>query len=112
MHIAGYYRGLIYNSNMVKDATIQAVLQTSATAAEGCVALVDLARGEHAAALDDLRRALGHDPRQPHARALLDGLRGRGRRHEPPRVSSRAGGADNSVRSISAAVTPLRFPST
>jgi serine/threonine protein kinase/tetratricopeptide (TPR) repeat protein len=40
------------------------------------LALVDLARGEPAAALHHLRQALSHNPRQPDARKLRDSLQG------------------------------------
>jgi UDP-N-acetylmuramoylalanine-D-glutamate ligase len=41
------------------------------------LALVNLARGEHGAALDELRRALSHDPHNSDARKLHNSLPGR-----------------------------------
>ena len=46
------------------------------------LALVDLARGEHAAALDDLRQALVHDPHHPDARGSTTASWAARRRHE------------------------------
>ncbi len=60
------------------------------------LALVDLARGEHAAALENLRRSLSYDPHQPDARKLLNRLLDRDRRRGPyPPTSSRTKGAEN-----------------
>jgi serine/threonine protein kinase/Flp pilus assembly protein TadD len=50
------------------------------------LAVVNLARGEQAAALEELCRALGHIPHQKDTRSLRDSLPGHDRRHElcPP----------------------------
>jgi hypothetical protein len=62
------------------------------------LALVHLARGEQAAALDNLSRSLSHNPHQPDARQLHDSLRGRGPRRGPtPSQSSRTAAADESA---------------
>jgi Tfp pilus assembly protein PilF len=60
-------------------------------------ALVHLARGDQAAALDSLRQALSHDRHPPDARRLRDGLLSP---EHQPRSSSPFQRADNSAPAL------------
>ncbi len=79
---AALNRGMLHYRAKRYDAAITDLQRAFELSADPAVvffdlALANLARGERAAALDNLRRALSHNPQQPDARKLYDSLQAR-----------------------------------
>jgi len=79
---AALNRGMLHYRAKRYDAAITDLQRAFELSADPAVvffdlALANLARGERAAALDNLRRALSHNPEQPDARKLYDSLQAR-----------------------------------